>query len=398
MSTEIFGTLKPNAGSPLSIVDGGGNVIPNVKDPVNPQDAATKSFVAVAVASGTPVTTVQIIGSGHDGALTVSSGLTTLTRDANYTNVTPTGTAQIAVADYRLFWNGVLDTTGAPSSCVTSNGPDGIAAVADVAGTAPLGAPFNTMGGSTPGLAGVAGTTGVGGSPPATVQQLANGGAAGPSGAGGLGSSGAGGTFRSGNNPLGVTPQYRWVDNFYRVTSSGIQIVGGGCSGPGGGAGAGDGTNKGGGSGSAASGAGTLYCSGNVLARNTTTGAGAFQAKGGRGGNGGSAAAGNCGGGAAAPGGGGGSAFIAYVGLSGAPKTGLIDVSGGDGGNGGNGIGTGRGGQGGCGSANGRCLTLNLTTGTPAELAPGVVASSATTPATTAGSAGTAGTAGLVTL
>ncbi len=339
-----------------------------------------------------PFTTLAVIGAGFDGNVTISSGVTTLTRDMFYNNLTVSGTGQLNTAGYRVFVAGILDLTSAPAGAIVNNGTNGNNAVADVAGALAAGAPFNSLGGSLASTVGASGGTGVGSQASIPTQQICNGGAAGASGVAGAGSSGSGGNFRSSVSPSSPTPTYRWQADFFRVNSSGVSPLSGGCTGPSGSSGAGDGTNKGGGGASAGTGAGHLFLSVNTLNRSASTAVGAIQSKGGNGANGGTAASGNSGGGSGSPGGGGGWIYIFYVALNGASATNMIDGSGGNGGNGGNGVGTGIGGQGGQGGASGRITLGNLTTGVITESGPGSLPSSPSVPGTSTGSSGTSGT------
>lgn len=307
--------------------------------------------------------TVQIIGSGYDGDYVASAGSFTMDRDYYWGDIVLTGTAQIVTNGYRIFHQGKLNLLNCRVGAIVNNGGNGASAVADVAGGLTPGVPFNTVGGSGNGAAGVNGTTGVGVTGNASFQQSANGGQSGASGAGGAGSAGAGGSFLSASMRSNELVVYRWVDAFYKVTAAGLQPTGGGVSGPSGGTGAGDGTNKGGASAAAASGAGLLWISGNTILRGPNTPAGAIQVLGGNGGNGGNGTAGNTGGGSGGPGAGGGFFFGWWISYEGSEVAGMVDASGGAGGNGGNGHGTGVGGQAGGSGESGLVSIGDLSTG-----------------------------------
>src|SRR5574343_1653117 len=57
-------------------------------------------------------------GSGRDGALTVTSGTTTLTRAMYYTNVTISGTGSVTSAGWPIFISGTLDLREAPANAL----------------------------------------------------------------------------------------------------------------------------------------------------------------------------------------------------------------------------------------------------------------------------------------
>lgn len=320
-----------------------------------------------------------IFGTGADGALSISSGTTTLTRDMHYTNVTISGTAILNPNGFRIYGTGILDITSASAGSIripTVNGLNGSGATAGLgAGAVALGTvPWHAGNGGT----GATGGTGVG---PASVA-IANagivftlGGSGGVGGTGGAGVSagGLGGTVgTNGANFILSTPT---LPVFFGATcwAGAVQPSGGG-------AGGGDGTNLGGGGAGGGTCNSMLYIAFNIINRGGSTAVGCFNAKGSNGGIGGTAPTGNCGGGGGGGGAGGGSVYIVCNALTGSTATNAIDVSGGTGGLGGNGIGTGIGGTGGKGGACGNYFIIILGLNT-----------FATGTANTAGSTGSAG-------
>lgn len=278
----------------------------------------------------------DLFGAGQDGNLTISSGVTTLTDDMYYGNVTISGTASIVTAGYRLFVSGTLDLTNAPANAINANGSTGgNGAATATAGTAGAATGSVTAGGGAAGAAGGAGGTAAGTNGGNGVQGTGMSGSGGQGGAGGTGTSGAGGAIRGGGNRV----------LYYRQTPTadlirGATLIAGGSSGGGGSGGGGDGT-AGGGGGGGGSGGGVVAIFARTVSRGGSTASSAISAVGGVGGNGGSPAAGNRGGGGCGGGGGGGGIVIVYSNLTGSTATNALDVSGANPGTPGTGSGTG---------------------------------------------------------
>lgn len=320
-------------------------------------------------ATNTPAQLAQNImfcGNGADGNLTINSGITTLTRDMYYNNITITGTAQINTNGYRLFWNGILDISGAPTDCIFSDGQTGGNATTFTGGTAAAALSDQTVGGAVAGPNGAngrnatsgAGTQGTVGN----VTTPGNGGAGGASGKGGQSSGGVGGGSNSGGTPTLANPMLRWCVDTLR----GIQIIRGGSSGAGGGSGGSAGGVSGGG-GAGGGGGGVVWLSGNIINRSSSGAASIISALGGIGGNGANSNGAGTGDGGGGGGGGGGWIYIAFLELTGTLKTNLIDASGGAGGNAGTVGTTSTIAAGGTGGSGGRITIVNLGAGTVSE-------------------------------
>jgi len=294
-------------------------------------------------------------GAGTDGDVTLSAGITTLTRNMYYNNLTLTGTARINVASFKIFVKGILDISAAGSRAIFNDGIDGTSATVQTGGAAGAAIAAATNGASTAGGAGGTGVVGVGvvgGIPVATSP--GNGGSCGANGAGGAGTSGAGGAAAAILSPTLALSLNHFQTDFVR----GVTLIQGGTGGRGGASGAGDGVVLGRGGGGGGSGGGILQIFARKINRSAVTATNCIAADGGRGGNGASGASGNVGGGGGASGAGGGWIWICYDELLGTAATNCIDASGGDGGIGGNGFGTGIGGNGGQGGSGGRITLL----------------------------------------
>lgn len=294
---------------------------------------------------------IQDFGTGEDGDVVISAGITTLSQDMFYNNLTINGTGQLRTNGFRVFVRGTLDISAAAQDAITLNGNDGAAATTQTGASGGAAYAAATLGLATAGGTGATGVAGVGASAAATTgTSPSNGGASGAGGAGGNGGSGAGGALRA---AAGVTLPLD-IARFTYDLIRGVTLIQGGAGGPGGGSGAGDGVNLGRGGGGGGCGGGILYLAANTVVKSGSTPARCISVRGGRGGNGATATVGNVGGGGGAAGGGGGYIYLAYSSLSGAVVSDLLDASGGDGGNGGNGFGTGIGGNGGSGGNGGR--------------------------------------------
>lgn len=348
------------------------------------------SAVQTQIDSKTSATSLlfKFFGDGSDGALTVSSGTTTLTRDTYYTNVTISGTAIINTGSFRLFINGTLDITAAPVNAINNNGATGNNATTTAAGGAVTLVSSGTVGGSGTTTNGGTGTTTTGaqGSAPGGLVG-GNGGSSGAGAAGGTGLAGAnaGGALRGGTNVSSTLNINRPAVDLLR----GITLLAGACSGAGGGSGGGDGVVIGGGGGSGGGGAGVLYIAANTISRGGSTAVGAIAAKGGSGGNGGTST-GNAGGGGGGGAGGGGWVYLLYNTLTGSAATNAVLADGGAGGNAGNGVGTGIGGNGGSSAFSGRYTVVSLNAGTVVTAAPSTGSAGTNGAGTTGGTGGSA--------
>ena len=374
--TAAFNALDPLTTKGDIIVNDGTN---SVRQGVGTDDQAiaadSTQTNGIRYSSLTLAQVISLFGDGSDGALTSSSGTTSLSKDMYYSSITLSGTATVDTKGFKIFCNGTCDLTNAPANAIRSNGGNGgnsAGTGGGSVGTAPVAGTTGGGGGASAGAAG--GTTTGTQAGAASSPTSANGGAAGANGAGGDGASGAGGAQRTGASAALPLSFRRLAVELIR----GATIISGGVGAPGGSSGGGDGT-AGGGGGGGATGAGVVALFARKINRGGSTAAGAISAKGGTGGNGGVPAGGNRGGGGGAGGGGGGWAYIVYDTLLGSSATNAIDCSGGTGGTGGNGTGTGKGGNGGTGGSGGRITIIGIDAGTIAE---------------TTGSAGTGGSAG----
>ena len=349
------------------------------------------SFRAIVSADvpGSNAEFTSMFGNGYNGALTISSGTTTLTADTYYTNLTISGTGSLNTAGYKVFVSGTLDISNAPLNAITSNGGGGgVGGATGTAGTAGTkGGGPGTLAAGGVGTAGAAGVVGVGAQAAVTGQvNPGNGGSSLAGGAGGSGVSGAGGALRNGG--LAINSIINRITVFLQA---GVTLIGGGAGGAGGGSGAGDGTNKGGGGGGGGGAGGVIAIFANVINRGASTNANAIQTLGANGGNGGSPLTGNCGGGGAGSAGCGGWIYIVYNSLTGSSAT-IGSSTGGTGGNGGTGVGSGTNGGGAYGGSSGNITLLNYSTGIITETLgayPGGVPSGVT---------GAAGTTNVLTL
>lgn len=349
----------------------------------------------------------QWFGDGSDGNVTVSSGITTLTRDMYYNNLTISGTGSIRTTGYRVFVYGTLDITAAPAGAITATGLNGNSASGSSAPTAQSAQPIGTVGSyaniSNPGATGVAGGTASGanggGSAGAATNRGGNQSAATSGGAGGTGSSGSGGSGSATRGATAFTDVNRVLNTqvFGVIPATGLLIqITGGQSGRANGSGGGDGT-AGGGGGNGGNGGGVLALFANIINRGGSTAASCITARGGNGGDGGNAIAGNRGGGGGGDGGGGGYVLLVFNTLSGSTATNAIEVSGGNGGNGGNGLGTGTGGDAGASGGGGQIDVYNLGANTYSNT-PIVSATTGTTHIGGAGASATTSTASRINL
>lgn len=308
-------------------------------------------------------------GGGSDGSLTVSSGVTNLTRDMYYQNLTVNGTGSITTNTFKIFVAGILDWTALPVGGITNNGGNSTSSTAgNTSGTGGSGGTntvVGTLGVGTNGNTGGAGGTTTGTEGVNSSGALCQGAQCGTGGIGGTGSSGVGGVVRPNVNPTGGgnSTFTRFAIDLIR----GVSLYAGGVGGVGGSGGGGDGASGAGGGGGGAGG-NIIYIAANMVKRSGAA-AGGIQAMGASGASGGAAAAGTKGGGSGGAGGGGGWIYFLYgMLLDTTTATNIFDVSGGSGGAGGNGTNSGTsGGDGGGGGGAGRVDIFNMRNGTGAE-------------------------------
>jgi hypothetical protein len=294
-------------------------------------------------ASGQPIgfsNAAGVFGDGSDGNLTISSGVTSLTRDMYYNNVTISGSAQINTNGFRLFVAGTLNIANAPAAAIYA-GPAGTTVALGV--TPMQSTPTSTDWGQTPG----AGGNGAVGKAPTTPYMLGGLGGQGGAGDAGLGSGYAGGA--QAGSQLNLP---RLILASILAQLSPLQPTGGGP-----GAGGGGVTTSGYYGGAGAYGGLPLLVFAAAINRGSSTATNALQSYGGTGQTGTNIAARGTGGGG---GGGGGPVIVIYGALIGSAATNALLSEGGPGGNGGTATTVGYGGQGG---GSGPILLGNATSG-----------------------------------
>jgi hypothetical protein len=325
--------------------------------PVN-FSAGTKEVFVTHPAALSAAEHATVFGDGSDGDLALTSGTVTLSNNANYRNLSISGTGELKTNGYKLRVSGVCDLTGASTlRHLTADGLTGGAspATAATAGTGGAGA----LGGAGKVTAGDAGSS-------ASDVDSGNGGGGLFGGAGGSSTGGAGGAGGSGGDTGGVVNY--GIEPLQRALGGAMTLAEGGAGGGGGGGGAGDNVSAaGGGGGTGGNGGGVLDLAFAVLKVSSSTLLGTVSAKGGDGDNGVTPPAGDRGGGGGGNGGGGGYAHI-VIGMQIGAKTGWVSCVGGTGGNGGDGPGAGNNGAGGCGGSGGTIHIFNLSTGVRQEV------------------------------
>tara|TARA_R110002126_G_scaffold109583_1_gene246501 strand:- start:465 stop:2378 length:1914 start_codon:yes stop_codon:yes gene_type:complete len=303
-------------------------------------DADTTGTGSVVRSSVTDALNIESFGNGADGAATIASGTTTLTRDMYYTDLTVETGGILKPNGFRIFVNGTLDCEG--TGKIVSDGNNGgvggngsssgstaggsAATVAYSTGSLPI--PLAGEAGGAGGSASDSPSPGVNGDAGVNQAKSLDGNDAVAGGDGGDhtdvgGDGGAAGTETGTafSSPNAYIPAY----NLYDLTGSTITQFGVAPSG-GGGAGGGSGdTNdgSGGGGGGSASSGGMVWISVKTI---TTLNVDALGGTGGQGGNGYTASKGGVGGGGA--GGNGGVIILIYK----SATTINSDVSGGTGG------------------------------------------------------------------
>src|SRR5271165_649755 len=143
------------------------------------------------------------LGDGADGNVTISSGVTTLTRDMFYNNLTISGSGQLYTANFKVWVKGILDLTAAGVGAINNNGLTGGNASGATGGTAPTTVAAGTLGAnSNGGAGGNGGSFGNGTNGGAiTGASVGNGGGSNGSGAGGTGNGTTAGTGAGGTTP-----------------------------------------------------------------------------------------------------------------------------------------------------------------------------------------------------
>jgi hypothetical protein len=320
-------------------------------------------------------TLLPYFGDGSDGDVTISAGVTNLTRDMYYNNLTLSGTGQINTSGYKIFVKGILDISAAGAAAIFAgatlnlNRNGGNASLSSGGGTGNTGTGTRNTLGNPPSAptAGANGGTGAGaqaGLPITAGDVIAPGHLSGAGGAGGAVGATAGGASRAAGT-ISSTFDVRTLRTHFATEIATYALIRGGSSGPGGSSGAGDGVGTGGGGGGGGAGGFIMLIAAATINRGASTAAAAIQARGGNGGNGASGNGGvNRGGGGGGAGGGGGWIYLIYETLTGATATNCLDATGGNGGNGGNGVGTGNGGNGGGSGSGGRIQVFDLGSGT----------------------------------
>ncbi|HUK60239.1 MAG TPA: hypothetical protein VLV50_13495 [Stellaceae bacterium] len=325
-----------------------------------------------------------LFGNGSDGNLNSGFGTVTVTRDAQYNNVTIGATDHIITQGNRLFVAGTWDVSSAGASAIeyrTTATRTGTAASGATGGTfvTPLRsvfAPVCYQGGSGGASSATTGSAGGGADNPTNNagEYSATGFPAGSTGGAGTNAAGsAAGINSTGFAVTLVVPQTA-LPTVYTATTGpaeSLLVTDGGSGGSGGG---GDGTHVGGGGGGGGDCGGGIYIYANTIARGTNTTASIIDAVGGTGGTGGNGNAGctgGCGGGAGGNGGNGGYIYIVAGSLTGSTITNALDVSSGAGGAGGTATGTGANGSGGNSGYSGAISVINLGAGTAATTAAG---------------------------
>lgn len=345
----------------------------------------------------------SMFGTGSTGAQTISSGTTTLTQDANYTNLTISGTGKLVTSGYTVYVNGTLDISAAPTLAIiptatasTAGGnASGSSAGSGAAGVNAFTAGRGTGGasGAAGGTAGNPGTAGTSGAQLATFQDGGTDGGGGAGGASGVPHAGGTGALKQSLGTAGFLNVPNPVPGiaFGISGAAAITPIGGGTGGGSGGSGGADATNAGGGSGGGGLGSSNVRIFARYINRGGSTATSAIAAIGGAGGNGGNGVAGTAGGGGGGSGGGGGWVEIVVGNLLGSTCTNCLDASGGTGGTGGNSPATGAGGTGGNGGSSGNIQIVNLGAPTYSSSTNNVAGSSGSGPTGVTGGAGGAG-------
>ncbi len=247
--------------------------IVSLGSPTADTDATTRGYV---------LNTMPWWGDGSDGAVSISAGTTTMTRDMHYTTLTISSTGKLNTAGFRVHCSTSLDLSNAPANAITWTANNGNNASGATQGSGGGALSTAGLGGSLAGSNGGAGSTSTpnNGSSAGTSAQ-GNGGSAAAGGAGGT-SGGAGGTAGSANASSTRPLKRATFDLLY-----GASVIVGGTGGSGGGSGRGDGSNNSGAGGGGGGGSGVVWIAARSITRGGSTTAAAISSPGGTGGNGG---------------------------------------------------------------------------------------------------------------
>lgn len=124
---------------------------------------STWNALSIAGSTGGAQTTIfNSLGDGSDGDVIISAGITTLTRDMFYNNLTINGTGNIFTNNYKIFVKNILDISAAPSGAINCDGVSGSHAVGTTGGTVTTVSASGTVGSPGQGTAGANGTAIVG--------------------------------------------------------------------------------------------------------------------------------------------------------------------------------------------------------------------------------------------
>jgi hypothetical protein len=399
-AAPAWGTLGASGGG--TGVNNGSNTL-TLGGAVTFSGAFTQAFTATAATSvtmptsGTLLSTTAtslysaapLFGTGADGAVTISSGTTTITRDMQYTNLTINGSGSVNTNGYQIYVSGTLDLSAAPAAAIYANGPNNGIGLSFYVGPIASNGGYSQTGGTGVGAAGIGFTRTPG-----------YGGDGGASGSGGAGTNAGGAaatmifTLRVTQPTIGNAALTTYIGAL--SSASGVMPTAwawsaqGGASG---GVGGGDNINAGGSSVFGGGSGGALVIRARFINRGGSTAASALQAKGGSPSNGGNgASAGNTGGAGGSGGGGGGLIDLTYEALLGSTATNILDVSGGNGSSGGNGFGLGKGGNGGAGGNGGMWQLRNIGASPTITIStPNTAGTAGSTTSTSTGAAGGAG-------
>lgn len=306
----------------------------NVDTSASTAPAVGETLVATSTSTATwQDSTAALLnnGDGSDGTITISSGITTMSRDMYYDTLTISSTGELVTNGWKIYAKTLITISGTGS--IINNGTNGVAASAGTVGAGGIGGIGSSLGAGQSGTTGGAFGSNTNGSPGGNnASDIGYGGNGGTGGAGGnsgsnLATGGAGGTSAT----------YLYIPE--RVVRHdplvGAVMKAGGEGGTGGGGGASSLLNTAGAGGGGGGGGGVvqIFCK----EFNNTSSVG-VTAKGGNGGAGGTAAGGNSGGGGGGAGGGGGYIHIVCQILT---SLGTLNVAGGTGGAAGGRAGTG---------------------------------------------------------
>jgi hypothetical protein len=337
-----------------------------------------------------PYSAAPLFGTGADGAVTISSGTTTLSRDMHYTNLTLSGSGKLNANGWRIYVSGTLDISAAGAQAIYNNATAYGSANSGQTGGANNGLPpsatVNFPSASGNGGAGSISGAGTAGSNGSSYNVMAGLGS-GAGSAGGGGSGGAGGTI---TRNVYAIPQNTvpWLPQYFNYFGGNPLVMNNSAGG--GGGGQGDGTNAGGGGGGGGMCGGNLVLNVRIIARGSNSTASILQALGASGQKGANGLAGNANGGGGGGGGGGGVVQIICETLTGSSISNAIDVSAGSGGGGGNGSGSGLGAPGAASGYGGVVNLIALSTPSYTQFTGTTTATGSAASGSTGGAGGTA--------